>query len=197
MNRRAFLKRGLGFGSWVLAGSSLGLSVSQRGCAVWPADAEPQGAKRMLPVPQLLEFDGERPVKLTMQAGFSEVLPGLSTSTWGFNGSILGPTLRLRRGQDVPLAYENQLPEPIAVHGHGLHVPGDVDGGPQQLIAPGESWSPTLPIRQQACTSWYHPHTHGRTGFQVNQGWPAFSSLTTTTLMTCRCRRLTASTTSQ
>ena len=105
-----------------------------------------------------------------MQAGDWEILPGIKTPTWGFNGPCLGPTVRVRKGQDVPLVYRNSLPEPIAVHGHGLHVPGEVDGGPQQAIPPGDSWSPVLPIRQQACTSWYHPHTHGLTGKQVNNG---------------------------
>ncbi len=105
-----------------------------------------------------------------MQAGQWEMLPGVQSPTWGFNGPYLGPTVRMRQGQDVPFVYKNDLSEEIAVHGHGLHVPGEVDGGPQQLIAPGEAWSPVLPIRQQACTSWYHPHTHGSTGKQVYNG---------------------------
>ncbi len=109
-----------------------------------------------------------------MQAGQWEMLPGIKSPTWGFNGPYLGPTVRMRTGQDVPFVYRNNLPESIAVHGHGLHVPGEVDGGPQQEIAPGEAWSPVLPIRQQACTSWYHPHTHGRTGKQVYNGLAGF-----------------------
>ena len=156
MDRRDFLKRGLGLGACLLADGA---------CAL------PSGArKRLLPIPKLLDFQNDAPVELTMQAGQWEMLPGIKTPTWGFNGPYLGPTVRMRQGQDIPFVYRNNLSESIAVHGHGLHVRGEVDGGPQQEIAPGESWSPVLPIRQQACTSWYHPHTHGRTGKQVNNG---------------------------
>lgn len=166
MERRTFLKRSLGIGTWMLAAGPASLT----GCFAAPRDASRLAAERRLPIPELLDAHDGRAVELTMQAGRWEILPGVESLTWGFNGPCLGPTVRMRRGQDVPFHYANELPEPIAVHGHGLHVPGEVDGGPQQIIVPGGSWSPTLPIRQQACTSWYHPHTHGRTGLQVNQG---------------------------
>ncbi len=166
MKRRTFLKRGIGFGGAALAAGALAIPVIRSGSTAWANGS----VRRPLPIPPLAEFQNGRPVELAMQAGQSEILPGLKSATWGFNGPHLGPTVRMRKGQDVPLIYKNNLAEPVAVHGHGLHVPGDVDGGPQQEIAPGDVWSPVLPIRQQACTSWYHPHTHGRTGSQVYNG---------------------------
>ena len=170
IERRAFLKRGLGLGACALAGGGLVLPLMRNG-----RSATANGSrKRTLPISRLLEFQNDLPVELTMQAGQWEVLPGIKSPTWGFNGPYLGPTVRMRRGQDVPFLYRNNLSESIAVHGHGLHVPGEVDGGPQQEIAPGETWSPVLPIRQQACTSWYHPHTHGSTGKQVYNGLAGF-----------------------
>ena len=105
-----------------------------------------------------------------MQTGQWEILPDVRTETIGFSGPYLGPTIRVRNGQEASIAYTNRWSEAVAVHGHGLHVPGVVDGGPQQLIEPGQSWSPVLAIRQQAGTSWYHPHTHGETGSQTYQG---------------------------
>ena len=56
------------------------------------------------------------------------------------------------------------------MHGHGLPVSGDVDGGPQQRIDPGESWEIDIPVRQQAGTSWYHPHKMGATAHHVHAG---------------------------
>jgi FtsP/CotA-like multicopper oxidase with cupredoxin domain len=170
MERRAFPKGGLGLGAWMLAGGGLALPALQ-GCRPVSANGS---RRRKLPIPTLLEFQHDLPVELTMQAGRWEMLRGIESETWGFNGPYLGPTVRLRTGQDVPFVYRNNLSESIAVHGHGLHVPGDVDGGPQREIAPGDTWSPVLPIRQQACTSWYHPHTHGRTGQQVCNGLAGF-----------------------
>ena len=173
MNRRHFLKQGLKIGTWALAGSGLVLSAD-RYLNDRTVRAANGAAKRELPIPAVLEFDGDRPIELSMQAGRWEILPGIKTPTVGFNGPYLGPTIRVRQGQDVPLVYRNNLSEPIAVHGHGLHVPGEADGGPQQLIAPGETWAPVLPIRQQAGTCWYHPHTHGHTGRQVYHGLAGF-----------------------
>jgi blue copper oxidase len=127
-----------------------------------------------MPIPQLLESTNDSPLELTMGAGEWEILPGIRTPTTGFNGPYLGPTVRVRNGQDVSVVYRNTLMESVAVHGHGLHVPGELDGGPQREIEPDGSWSLELPIRQQACTSWYHPHTHGKTGSQTYQGLAGF-----------------------
>ena len=46
----------------------------------------------------------------------------------------------------------------------------ELDGGPQREIEPGGSWSLDLPVRQQASSSWYHPHTHHKTGPQTYNG---------------------------
>ena len=62
------------------------------------------------------------------------------------------------------------LDEVTTLHWHGLHIPGDVDGGPHQEIAPGGIWSPDVPIVQQASMNWFHSHTHGRTARQTYKG---------------------------
>jgi FtsP/CotA-like multicopper oxidase with cupredoxin domain len=49
-------------------------------------------------------------------------------------------------------------------------IPGELDGGPHQIIAPGATWRPTLPIRQPAATLLYHSHVHGLTAEQVYSG---------------------------
>ena len=105
-----------------------------------------------------------------MQAGSTEFFPGRASGTLGYNGSHLGPTLRVHRGDDVEIAVTNTLSENTTVHWHGLLIPAELDGGPHQLIRPGDTWRPTLPIRQPAATLFYHPHVHGRTGEQVYSG---------------------------
>ena len=89
-----------------------------------------------LPVPPLVDGSAGEPVDLTIRSGEWSFLPGIRTSTVGFNQDYLGPTLRTRRNSELALAYRNTLSESVALHGHGLHVPGSVDGGPQLLIAP-------------------------------------------------------------
>jgi FtsP/CotA-like multicopper oxidase with cupredoxin domain len=62
------------------------------------------------------------------------------------------------------------LAEATTVHWHGLIVPAQLDGGPHQLIAPGATWRPVLPVRQPAATLFYHSHVHGETARQVYRG---------------------------
>src|SRR3546814_5674850 len=107
--------------------------------------------------------DGTRVFRLRAMAGETEMLPGVRTATWGFNGSILGPTLRARRGESVAVHVENALTEPTTVHWHGMHVPARADGGPHQTVPAGGRWQPRWQVRQPAATLWYHPHPHGAT----------------------------------
>lgn len=138
----------------------------------YPQRAQP--STRPLPIPPLAEStvgaDGTRTFTLRAMAGKTEMLPGVRTATWGFNGSILGPTLRARRGESVAVHVENALPEPTTVHWHGMHVPAHCDGGPHQPVPAGGQWQPRWEVRQPAATLWYHPHPHGSTERHIYRG---------------------------
>lgn len=129
---------------------------------------------RPLPIPPLADStvgpDGTRTFTLRAMAGETEMLPGVRTATWGFNGSILGPTLRARRGESVAVHVENALTEPTTVHWHGMHVPARADGGPHQTVPAGGQWQPRWQVRQPAATLWYHPHPHGATEKHIYRG---------------------------
>ena len=114
--------------------------------------------------------DGRRQLHLTVAEGSREFLTGKQTPTAGVNGPFLGPTLRLRRGEDVDLIVQNNLDEMTTMHWHGMHVPARMDGTPHQKIAPGESWTASFQVDQQAAPLWYHPHPHGNTGRHVYRG---------------------------
>src|SRR5262245_3670418 len=114
-----------------------------------------------LAIPPLAE--GERDANgryvftLTAQTGRHEFAPGHAADTWGLNGSYLGPTLRARHGEDVVVNLRNDLPEATTLHWHGMHLPPTADGGPHQIVDPGQTWSPSWRIAQPATTLWYHP----------------------------------------
>jgi blue copper oxidase len=76
----------------------------------------------------------------------------------------------VRRGDEVHVTVENALNTVTTVHWHGLLAPGYNDGGPQQLIRPGENWRPVLKINQPAATLWFHPHPHHDTARQIYMG---------------------------
>ncbi|MGJ9413198.1 multicopper oxidase family protein [Aeromicrobium sp. CF4.19] len=128
---------------------------------------------RPLAIPPLADSrveDGRRIFELEMAEGRTDLGRGEDTPTWGFNGSMLGPTLRAERGEQVEVAVTNALGEDTTVHWHGMHLPAVMDGGPHQMVAPGETWRPTWLIDQPAATLWYHPHPHGETAQHVYRG---------------------------
>jgi FtsP/CotA-like multicopper oxidase with cupredoxin domain len=103
-------------------------------------------------------------------SGRHAFIAGKPTRTYGYSAPILGPVVRVRRGDEVEVVVENHLDAATTVHWHGLLVPGNSDGGPQQLIQPGERWRPVLKIDQPAATLWFHPHPHGDTARQIYMG---------------------------
>ncbi|MFZ1872658.1 MAG: multicopper oxidase CueO [Chania sp.] len=132
--------------------------------AAWAAE------QPALPIPPLLLPDAQGKIALTLQTGEMNWLPAAATRTWGINGALLGPAVRLQRGKPVTVDISNKLPEASTVHWHGLEIPGDVDGGPQALIHPGSTRRVSFTVDQPAATCWFHPHTHGKTGHQVMMG---------------------------
>jgi FtsP/CotA-like multicopper oxidase with cupredoxin domain len=146
--------------------------VAYRGAAV--SNVGELAFTNALHIPPLLEptveDDGTKVFDLQIQTGSSELLPGVSTPTWGVNGTYLGPTLRAERGDVVRMRVGNATDEASTLHWHGMHLPAAADGGPHQMVAPGETWTPSWTIDQPAATLWYHPHLHGRTAEQVLRG---------------------------
>ncbi|EPC3822558.1 multicopper oxidase CueO [Klebsiella oxytoca] len=122
-----------------------------------------------LPVPELLMADARNRISLTIQAGKTQFGSHLAT-TWGYNGSLLGPALQLKQGEAATIDIHNRLAEETTVHWHGLEVSGVVDGGPQGVIPAGGSRTVTFTPTQRAATCWFHPHQHGKTGRQVAMG---------------------------
>jgi blue copper oxidase len=164
---------------WIVAVGLAGV-LSLVGLAAWVwsqadmSNVGQLGFRNELKIPPLLEprtdGAGRKVFDLRLQAGASELLAGKPTTTWGANGPHLGPTLRAVRGDRVAINVANHLPEPTAIHWHGMRLPAAADGGPHQPIRPGATWSPSWEIDQPAATLWYHPHPHGRTEDHVYRG---------------------------
>ncbi|HCH24061.1 MAG TPA: oxidase [Oceanospirillaceae bacterium] len=151
-----------------LAAGATGLALPNTGFA-----NQVSIAPKPLVIPPALYPRDEAGVKvydLTMQNGETEIVDGYQTKTSGINGSFLGPTLRMRDGDQVRINVNNQLGEASTLHWHGMHLPASQDGGPHQVIKPGSTWSPQFQVRQKATSLWYHPHLMGKTGEHVWRG---------------------------
>ncbi len=86
---------------------------------------------------------------------------GRSGHAFAVNGTVPGPLVRLREGQDVRLHVTNNLAEDSSIHWHGLLLPFQFDGVPGVSfpgIKPGETFTYEFPIRQ-AGTYWWHSHS--------------------------------------
>lgn len=155
MDRRAFLKA-TGAGT-LLAGT--GLALAQSGIKPLP----------IIPMNDLTNgFDSR--IRLSLNASTHDFGTGTASSTLGINSDYLGQVLRVKQGQTLPFDVVNGIGDVTTIHWHGLHIPGHVDGGPHQEIEPDHTWSPDVPITQQAAMTWFHTHMHGKTAEQAYKG---------------------------
>ncbi len=159
-------------GRWAAAIALLLAACSSPGGA--PNTIAPQEVRSQLPIPPVAETirdDGRTVVALRAAPGRTDFgQEGGPADTIGLNGSYLGPTIRLRNGDDIRAEVTNALDEMTTLHWHGLHVPAKSDGGPHSMIEPGDTWRPTWTVNQAAGTLWYHSHPHGQTAQQVYRG---------------------------
>ena len=129
------------------------------------------GPETPLPIPQLIDAKSNGgSVSLTIAQGKHAYRPSQSVKSFGYSGPVLGPVIRLARGETTRITVDNKLSDATTVHWHGLVIPGAVDGGPHNSIAPGGRWSASLHIDQPETTAWFHPHPHGETAKQVYSG---------------------------
>src|SRR5262245_28854495 len=88
----------------------------------------------------------------------------------GYDGSVPGPVLRVRRGEELKVRLVNELREPTAIHWHGVRLANPMDGVPdltQAPVAPGANFDYRF-VAPDAGTFWYHaPLTFGA---QVDRG---------------------------
>lgn len=107
---------------------------------------------------------------LQLQQGSTNFYSGITTSTMGVNGNLLGPTLFMNQHDFVSIQVENQIGDTTTIHWHGMHVSPSNDGGPHTVILPGQTWNPQFTVLDKASTYWYHPHLHMRTNEHVQKG---------------------------
>jgi FtsP/CotA-like multicopper oxidase with cupredoxin domain len=142
------------------------------GAAGPPARDEETAAE---PGPAVLQNVSREPqtveVHLTAAPARLQLVPGVQTAVFAYNGRSPGPLLEVYEGDRVIVRFRNDLAEPTTVHWHGLHIPFSADGSPFHPVAPGESYVYDFTVPHgSAGTYWYHPHPHHRTGYQVGLG---------------------------
>ncbi|SHG84683.1 Multicopper oxidase with three cupredoxin domains (includes cell division protein FtsP and spore coat protein CotA) [Marivita hallyeonensis] len=114
----------------------------------------------------------QAPDVLTAATHRQQILPAgyPETTLWSFDAAFPGRPLRARQGDRLALDVVNDLPQPTAVHWHGLRLDNAMDGVPyltQAPIQPGETFTYEFDL-PDAGTYWYHSHAQSME--QVERG---------------------------
>ena len=104
----------------------------------------------------------EEPLILSATESKAQLLPKEYTQTpvWAYNQTIPGQHIRAQQGKGVKLRFENHLPEPTAVHWHGIRLENAMDGVSgltQDPVGSGEYFDYHFRT-PDAGTYWYHSH---------------------------------------
>ena len=89
-----------------------------------------------------------------------ELASGKVIQTYGYNGTVPGPLLRLREGRQVNVDIHNDTDIDDIIHWHGLYVPAAADGAMEEgspMVAPGGTARYTF-VPKPTGTRWYHSH---------------------------------------
>jgi len=200
ISRGEFLRLGiaggvtLAFGASACSGSGEGSTGT-----LLPSKAKvPEPFRVPLPVPPVLEpvrtDAGTDYYEMTQKTGRVEILPGLQTEVWGYDGIFPGPTVESRSGRKIIVRQQNELPVPVCTHLHGGRTPPESDGYPTDLVPPNDLAHDhsteghgsmgmggsryfkdyVYPLEQRATTLWYHDHRMDFTGPQIWRGLAGF-----------------------
>jgi suppressor of ftsI len=85
---------------------------------------------------------------------------GKELKLFGYNGTIPGPTIKVRKGDEITINFINNTDVDSTIHSHGLRLDNEFDGVPdstQPVVKPGGTFTYKLKFPDVGMY-WYHPH---------------------------------------
>jgi CopA family copper-resistance protein len=130
------------------------------------------GVSAILPAYSFPDFNSKNPRVLRPQgpdnvidltiSRFPTMVDGKKGNALGINGTVPGPLLHLKEGEEVLIRVRNAMEKDSTfIHWHGVLVPFLMDGVPGVTydgIAPGTTFEYRFTVPQNG-TYWYHSHT--------------------------------------
>ncbi|MFG2004053.1 multicopper oxidase domain-containing protein [Spirillospora sp. NPDC048911] len=182
MGRRHVLGIGGALGLVAVTGLSTSAALARRppatGAQLRSAVPLPPAFQVPLPLPAVLapvsRSGGADRYEITQREANLEVLPGVRTPMWTYEGTFPGPTIESRRGRPIVVTHRNELPVPTVVHLHGGRTPAASDGYPTDLVLPNH-WPDALARTSHGTASGHSPEPtgqggHGTPGMRGMQG---------------------------
>ena len=152
---------------------NMNMSHNKKPQKLLPTSALPQGQD----LPELVRLKNTSDQPGTFEANLEakpvkiKLTPQLTTEFWAYNGTIPGPAIEAFEGDKVKITVKNSIPQATTVHWHGLLIPSNQDGNPQDEIPAGSSRTYEFTIPEgNAGTYWYHPHGHETVSEQIARG---------------------------
>ena len=149
LDRRNFLSLGLGLGLGVLLNSCTNNAITRLdGSPLAPGPTSHLYATEADGIDLFIE---QTPVLINGRVG----------SAITVNGSLPGPVIHMREGEEAVIRVHNRLKDSTSIHWHGILLPYTMDGVPG-ISFPGIAAGTTFTYRftlQQNGTYWYHSHS--------------------------------------
>lgn len=85
--------------------------------------------------------------------------PAAETAIWGYDGSVPGPLLRYKKGEDVKIRLLNKLDQPTSLNWHGVRIENAMEGTgslTQDPVPPGGAFDYRF-TPPDSGFFWYHP----------------------------------------
>jgi spore coat protein A len=107
--------------------------------------------------------------EIVMKRNQVEILPGLRTEIWAYNGMAPGPIIKQRQGRQSVVRFINNVGVSTSTHLHGMASLPQFDGYAEDLSRPGFYKDYVYP-NNRAATFWYHDHAIDETAHHVYMG---------------------------
>lgn len=148
VTRRQAIGIGGALGLTAIAGLSTAAALARRppvtGDELRSAVRLPRSFVVPLPVPAVLKplrvSGGIDRYEISQREAAIEILPGVRTAMWTYNGQFPGPLIESRSGRPIIVRHRNDLSVPTVVHLHGGRTPANSDGYTTDLVLP-RNWS--------------------------------------------------------
>ena len=110
--------------------------------------------------------DGKAYYDITAKKSTAQIIPGLTTPVYAYNGEVPGPIISVDKGVESHVRIRNHLPKAgpwggaydISTHLHGSESLPEFDGYAADTTAVGYMKEYRYPNTQAARTLWYHDH---------------------------------------